>query len=268
MPFTSIIVTPFTQKERKLYQKHWGFWCILDEVWFLTLLAFEFNCHVLFHEPKVLLPAKLSIEGEDRSVGFWNEFQVFANELNSIPGVSKSFTMLRGGVLMACKGGGFLQVGSGPARRSVWSKGPASITAWRSFPCCGNTFPLERQSITAFPTSEEEAGFSQETKGGDGETLKSWTKRWLRYPKSCESTTLMFENSGEETVASKKESTGEETCEKLFDSVMLEFALVAGSIMRLSGWTSRNTFLKSFEVEGMSLFTSFWSWSLASSLSL
>ena len=74
----------------------------------------------------------------------------------------------------------------------------------------------------------------------------------------------MFENSGEETA-----STGEETCERLLDSVMLEFALAVGSVTRLSGRTSTEGFFNSFEFEGIigSVFMRFRSWFLASSLS-
>lgn len=64
-------------------------------------------------------------------------------------------------------GGGCCHWGSGPARRSVWRSGPASITACRNLPCSGNGF------LTGILSVKSGFGGGGSGRSGDATTMLS-----------------------------------------------------------------------------------------------
>lgn len=100
---------------------------------------------------------------------------------------SKSETLLlperlksSGGIGMSVEfilGGGCCHWGSGPATNRVWSRGPASITACKSFPFSGNGFLVFSSSSLSFSVGEERKEEEEDDDDDGGSCMEGSSSR-------------------------------------------------------------------------------------------
>lgn len=88
--------------------------------------------------------------------------------------------MLTGGisVVLSC-GGGCCHSGSGPARRSVWRSGPASITACKNFPFSGSSLSATNFSATCGGGDEVALSSQPEEENPEMESTPLVVSSWI-----------------------------------------------------------------------------------------